>query len=109
MPLPQRLSHAPSEGPLAEDAHFFDRPANVRRLLRLLFGACALLVAVDLLDVTGLWEFRHPHLRAEGWPGFYPFYGFVGCVLLVLAARVLRLVVMRSEDYYEPVDEDPKP
>jgi hypothetical protein len=36
--------------------------------------------------------------------GFYAFYGFVACVLLVLIAKQMRKVLMRKEDYYD-VDE----
>ena len=40
---------------------------------------------------------------------FYGFYGFIGCVFLVLAAAQLRKVLMRDEDYYErKSDEDGK-
>lgn len=43
---------------------------------------------------------KHGHYAFEKVPTFHALYGFAGCVLLVLAARVLRLVVMRDEDYY---------
>ena len=38
---------------------------------------------------------------ADGGLGFYPVYGFVGAFLLVLAAKQMRRVLMRPEDYYE--------
>ncbi len=38
--------------------------------------------------------------RAEHWPAFYPVYGFVACVLLVLVAKQMRRVIGRSEVYY---------
>ena len=37
---------------------------------------------------------------AELFYGFYPIYGFVACVLLVLTAKVMRLVLKRDESYY---------
>lgn len=43
---------------------------------------------------------KHGHYGFEKVPTFHALYGFAGCVLLVLAARVLRLLVMRDEDYY---------
>ncbi len=52
---------------------------------------------------------KHGHYGFEKVPTFHALYGFAGCVLLVLAARVLRLVVMRDEDYYgedAPLDAD---
>lgn len=51
---------------------------------------------------------KHGHYAFEKVPTFHALYGFAGCVLLVLAARVLRMVVMRDEDYYgdeAPLDE----
>jgi hypothetical protein len=52
---------------------------------------------------------KHGHYAFEKLPIFHALYGFAGCVLLVLAARVLRMVVMRDEDYYgddAPLDEE---
>jgi ribonucleotide reductase beta subunit family protein with ferritin-like domain len=33
--------------------------------------------------------------------GFYPLYGFVGCVILVLVATWIRKFLIRDENYYE--------
>ena len=73
----------------------FDKPQNVKRILYLLYGCCALLLALDFVihrHVEHSWE----HL----W-GFYPVYGFVGCVVLVLIAKWMRTFLMRPENYYE--------
>ena len=78
-----------------EKQHLFDKPENIRRLLRLLYLACALLLAADLFihrHVTHPWE--------SLW-GFFALFGFVACVLLVLIAKQMRRVLMRSEDYYD--------
>lgn len=78
-----------------ERQHLFDKPENVRRLLRLLYLACALLLAADL--------FIHRHVihAWESFWGFYAGYGFVACVALVLLAKQLRKIVKRPEDYYD--------
>jgi hypothetical protein len=78
----------------AEREHLFDRPSNVRRLLRTLYGVCALLFAVEFL------YHRHAQHPWDGWSGFYAGYGFAGCVLLVLIAKGLRRFLRRPEDYY---------
>jgi hypothetical protein len=44
---------------------------------------------------------KHVHYGFEQVPGFHAIYGFAGCVFLVLAAIVLRKIVMRPEDYYD--------
>ena len=82
-----------------ERKHLFDNPRNVRTLVRLLFGACIALVAVELVF------HRHVIHPFEGLFGFYALYGFVACVILVLIAKEMRKVLMRSEDYYESMDE----
>jgi len=79
----------------AERRHVFDDPRNVRRLLRTLYGVCALLFGAEFL------YHRHAQHPWDGWPGFYAVYGFVGCVLLVLIAKLLRRVLKRPEDYYD--------
>jgi hypothetical protein len=80
-------------------------PKNVRIVLRLLFTACAAVFLLDIVDLVlpllGLHELRHAETPWEGLPGFYAIYGFVACVLLVLAAKEMRKVLMRDEDYYD--------
>lgn len=76
--------------------HVFDNPDNVKKLLRLLYGALVVLVLLEFF-VT-----KEPHFSWERFPAFYATYGFVGCVMLVLVAKyVLRTIVKRREDYYD--------
>lgn len=58
-------------------------------------GFCLALVAVDAI------VHRHVVHPWENVFGFYGWYGFVACVLLVLAAKVLRKLVMRDEEYWD--------
>lgn len=37
----------------------------------------------------------------QAFPGFYAVYVFAGCILLLLAAQLLRTVVRREEGYYD--------
>lgn len=76
--------------------HLFDEPRNVRRVIRGLLVVCAVLFGLDLII------HRHVEHPWEAMIGFYAVYGFVGCVVLVLLAKVLRRIVMRSEDFYDP-------
>ncbi|HEY5740565.1 MAG TPA: hypothetical protein VIW27_12630 [Gammaproteobacteria bacterium] len=78
-----------------EREYFFDKPGNIRRVLRVLYAVCAVLLLLDVIlhrHVVHSWEWL--------W-GFYPLYGFVGCVVLVLVAKWMRTFLMRAEDYYE--------
>ena len=74
---------------------FFDNPDNIRKLLRVFYGICILLFALDFVI------HRHTEFRWEGLPGFYPIYGFAGCVILVFAAKWMRTFLMRPQDYYD--------
>jgi len=78
-----------------ETVHVFDKPANVRRVLALLYAACALLLLADFV------LHRHIDHPLESLPGFYAVYGFLGCVSLVLVAKELRRLVKRPENYYD--------
>ncbi len=80
------------------DTHLFDRPANRRRLVRLLIAVSAVLLVLDaVLD-------RHTSHPWDGVFGFYPLYGFVACVVLVLLATQMRVLLGRDEDYYQGSD-----
>lgn len=78
-----------------ENQGWADRPANRRLIRRVLYVACALLVAADFL------VHRHISMPAERIPVFYVLYGFAALVGVVMAAKGLRLLVKRDEDYYE--------
>lgn len=56
---------------------------------------CALVVGADLF-----YE-KYGAYPAETWIGFHGLYGFVSCVALVLAAKGVRVLLKRDEDYYE--------
>lgn len=74
---------------------WFDKPANIKKIIAALCVVCALLLVAEFF------YHKHPHFAVEEWFGFYAFYGFVMCVLLVLAAKLMRVVLMRDEDYYD--------
>jgi hypothetical protein len=79
-----------------EKKHFFDKPGNVKKVLRVFFAVLVVLLGVDLL------VHKHPEFAWEQWPEFYAVFGFVACTCLVLAAKyILRPLVKRKEDYYD--------
>tara|TARA_R110002167_G_scaffold214068_3_gene418821 strand:- start:128397 stop:128732 length:336 start_codon:yes stop_codon:yes gene_type:complete len=81
-----------------EKDHLFDDPKNVKRVLYILYGCCALLLILDFVI------HRHVMHSWENLWGFYPLYGFVGCVILVLVATWMRTFLIRDEDYYDKTD-----
>ena len=78
-----------------EKTWWLDRSENVTKLYRAVWAIGLALVGLDLI------VHRHAETAFDGWFGFYGIYGFVSCVSLVIAAKGLRRIVMRPEDYYE--------
>ncbi len=94
-PAPAGAGTPASPGGGGEREHLFDRPENVRWLLRFFYAACVLLLALDLVLERHV---KHPW---EAFLGFYALYGFVACWTLVVVAKLMRRVLMRDEDYYD--------
>lgn len=78
-----------------EKAYWLDDRRNVEKLVRGLYLLCAALLLVDVFVP------KHGPFAIEHWFGFYGIYGFVACVGLVLAAKELRKILMRPENYYD--------
>ena len=74
---------------------WIEKRKNVVLMVRIFLAVSIVLLLLDLVIN------RHNLFTWEGWFGFYGFFGFVACVALVMAARVLRMLVMRREDYYD--------
>jgi hypothetical protein len=76
--------------------YLFDKPKNVKLLLRCFYTSLLVLLIIEFF------VHKHPHFAWEGWLEFYAVYGFVACVVLVVAAKyILRPLVKRREDYYD--------
>lgn len=80
--------------------HLFDNPQNTKRVVQALVVCCVVLFFLDAVI------HRHTSHAWEEVFGFYPIYGFVSCVVLVLIAREIRKLVMRDEQYYEASGEN---
>lgn len=78
-----------------DEKDFFDKPENIRRLLRVFYTLCIGLVLADFVI------HRHVYHSWEEIPAFYAIFGFVACVVLVILATWMRKVLMRGESYYE--------
>ena len=81
-----------------EKTYWLDDPANVKKIVWALVAICALVFGADALI------HKHGYFQVEHIFGFYGIYGFVVCVGLVLAAKALRIILMRPEDYYDSDD-----
>jgi hypothetical protein len=80
-----------------------DRPQSVQKIIYALYVICALLVAAEFF------YYKKTYFSAEKIPGFYAAYGFFMCAGLVICARLMRIFLMRPEDYYAPKDTDSEP
>ena len=81
------------EGP--EKKYWLDEPSNIDKVVYGLYGLCAVLFVIDYFVP------KHGPFAVEYVLGFYGIFGFVACVALVLAAKQMRKVLKRREDYYD--------
>mgnify|MGYP006205863133 FL=1 len=83
----------------AEDAAaptpWLERKENVSKIAWTLYLSCAILVFLDLSI------HRHAEMGFDGNFGFYGAYGFFASVILVFAAKQMRKLLKRPEDYYD--------
>ena len=79
----------------SEQKHIWDNPRNVNILIGLLAFACVAVALADLFYVKKI------HFEPENIFAAYGIYGFLSFVFIVFAGKVLRLIVMRDEDYYD--------
>ncbi|MBC6441589.1 MAG: hypothetical protein GDA53_00375 [Rhodobacteraceae bacterium] len=82
---------------------FLDRPKNITLVVYAIYALCALLLLMEFVYT------KHPYFGLEKIFGFYGWYGFVMCALLVICARAMRVVLIRSESYYAPGDVESEP
>jgi len=75
--------------------YWLDDKRNVKKIIYTLYAVCVALFVAD-----AFYE-KHAHFEGEYVFGFYAIFGFVMCVALVLAAKVMRVFLMRDEEYYE--------
>jgi hypothetical protein len=73
-----------------------DSSVHVNRFILGLLVLCAVLVLLEFV------VHRHVSMPGEAVTGFYAMAGFIAFTLIVLAARLLRLLIRRHETYYAP-------
>ena len=71
-----------------------DRPGSAMKIVWALAVACLLLFLADFT-----YE-KHGYFDVENIPGFFAGYGFVMFTGLILAAKGLRVLIKRREDFY---------
>ena len=70
------------------------------QVVRICLASLALLILLDA--IPGVVDKEHAHTRPERWPAFWSVFGFVGCVVLIVASKWFgHLGIMKREDYYD--------
>ena len=79
----------------SDDPRWLDKPGSVGLLIKILIAACTLTVAADFF-----YE-KHGEFHFMEFTGFDAAFGFLAYVGLVTAAKGIRVLLMRDEDYYD--------
>ena len=78
---------------------YFENPKFVKKMKNVGKAALVLVVFLDLFSP------RHPdhiHAETDKWFGFYAFYGFIACYLILVVSKFLgKVFLLKSEDYYD--------
>lgn len=77
------------------DKHWLVRSKTIRQLWIGLIAILTLTVLSELLI------HKHEYFGLDGTFGFSAWYGFITCVAMVVAAKLLGYVLKRKEDYYD--------
>lgn len=80
--------------PLARHFLWVDTRSGLNRLIIGLIVLCIFLFAMDFV-----WH-RHVKVPGEDFYGFHAIAGFVSFTVIVLGARLLRVLIKRDESYY---------
>jgi hypothetical protein len=82
---------------------WFEKPANVNRLIIGLVVACLALLLVELTFGGSFYDDHHPvHFPSvENIFAYQALLGFVAFVVVVFLGMMLRFVIRRPEDYYD--------
>ena len=74
---------------------WLDEPRNIRLLI--IVG----LIVLALTVIADLFYRGRPRFVVDSWFGFYAWYGFLTCLVMVLFAKLLGFVLKRDDRYYD--------
>ena len=75
--------------------HWLDKKRNIDKLIFGVVISCFLLLIIDLF-----YE-KHSQVFVENWFGFYCFYGFIICCIVIFGGKLMRKLLIRREDFYD--------
>lgn len=95
--MTQQTPHTPDD---SGRKYWLDAPGNTDKIFWVLVLLSVLLFLADAL------YHKHPYFEIEKAFGFYGVFGFCACVALIITAKIVRFLVMRAENYYDPKTKD---
>ena len=93
--MPDEPIELASSDSAANDDRWLDRPSSISLIIKLLVAACTLSVLADFF------YHKHGDYHFQHWFAFDAVFGFLAYVGLVTAAKGVRRLLMRNEDYYD--------
>ena len=73
---------------------------HLKAVVRVCLALLALLVIIDA--IPGLIGKEHAHTAVERFPAFWAVFGFIGCVVIIIASKAFgHAGIMQREDYYD--------
>lgn len=82
-----------------DKSHWLDEPRHVKLLWRIFLAVLVLIVAVGALIPL------HPHFEIESTFGFYAWFGFLACGVMIVVAKAMALLLRRPDTYYREPDD----
>ncbi len=80
---------------MSKDKHWLMRPKTIKLLWWLFVGILVLTL------VPGFFLHQHEHFGIEGSFGFYAWYGFITCMVMIVVAKLLGTFLKREDSYYD--------
>lgn len=77
-----------------KESTLFDNKSTVKGFITLFYISLALLLGADFLI------HKHEHIEIGNMHEFYPIYGVLSCVVLMIVVKITGLLVKRNSDYY---------
>jgi hypothetical protein len=82
-----------------DKSHWLDEPRHVKLLWRIFLGVLVFIVAVGALIPL------HPYFEIESTFGFYAWFGFLACGVMIVVAKAMALLLRRPDTYYPEPDD----
>lgn len=75
--------------------HWLTRPESIRKVW------IAFIIVLAATVVADFAIHRHTFFVIDGTFGYYAWFGFIACVVLIFLAKLLGFIIKRQDDYYE--------